>query len=65
MPEMNRFPSRARAHASSLAYLRTKSSCFADIVATCALLRQLAIVFFDTDRIWSNEAARALYSQVS
>src|SRR3954466_6195702 len=25
MPEMNRFPSRARGHASSLAYLRTKT----------------------------------------
>jgi hypothetical protein len=65
MPEMNCFPSRARGHASSLAYRRAKSSCFTDTAATCALLRQLAIVFFDARRIWSNEATRALYSLVS
>jgi hypothetical protein len=65
MSEMNGFPSCARGHASSLASLRTKSSYFADIVATCALLRQLAIVFFGARRIWPNEAAGALYSPVS
>jgi len=62
---MNRFAPRARGHAGSPANLRTKLLGFSDIVAACALLRQLAIVFSAAGRIWSNEAAGALYSLVS
>jgi hypothetical protein len=45
MPEMNRFPSRARGHIDGPAFPRTTDSGFMDIGGACALSRQLAIVF--------------------
>jgi len=55
--------------ADTLVYLLGSRYCetdrLSDIVAACALLRQLAIVFSAENRIWSNKAASALYSPVS
>src|SRR6266702_8638697 len=48
MPELNRFPSRARGHSDGPTFPRTTDSGFSDIGGACALSRQLAIVFSAT-----------------
>ena len=45
MPEVNRFPSRARSHDHAPARLRKEPCSFWSMSAACALFQQLAIVF--------------------